>query len=282
MLGKLFAHEWKDSWKIMSILNGAVLVWSFIGIFFVIADQAVDLKNQTDAGSTITILMYSSYTMIYVLSIFALSIGSTLYFYIRFYRNLYTDQGYLMHTLPVSDHELILSKALVAIIWRLIGSVIMIIGIVSVITVFMRPVFIADSVDLRDLINAFDVFDQNPVYVFLSIILALLLGIGSVVFSVFMGYAAISIGQLVSKNKVLASIGVYFGIHMVINIVSNVFTQGSMLVLMHSGESFYYNLEHPGPMLLAFMFVACIAVYAVSVGFYCITHVIMKNRLNLD
>ena len=166
-------------------------------------------------------------------SIFALSIGSALYFYIRFYRNLYTDQGYLMHTLPVSEHSLILSKAFIAVIWRLAGMVIMAFGIGSLVFSFMGPAFRDEYLSLRDIYEAFGFDDMNIVYIILCMILAILFGIGSVIFSVFQGYAAISIGQLASKNKVLASVGAYFGIQIVLSIISNIFTQSLVIFSFH-------------------------------------------------
>lgn len=280
MLGKLVSHEWKDSWKIMSLLNAAVLILSIIGIVFFNADNAVELFDSSDIGQTMGVFVYSSYSMIYVLSILALSIGSTLYFYVRFYKNLYTDQGYLMHTLPVTETELIWSKAIVAIIWRIIGTLIMCIGISSVLYSFFQLRLGWEWDEVMDAIE--EVFEMGPMFVTVYIILGMLIGLGSIIFTIFKGYAAISIGQLASKNKVLASVGAYFGLHIGISIVSNIVTQFSMIVILGGRKNIFNYLDEPGWFFAGFMAVSAALIFILCAVCYIITRQIMKNRLNLE
>ena len=136
MLGKLISHEWKDTWKLMTILNGAVIVLSVLGMFFAATGNLTDIFNREDVTSVWVFVMYISFIMVYILGIIALSVGTTLYFYVRFYRNLYTDQGYLMHTLPVTEHELILSKAIVAFIWKAVSVLVVGLGIGAIVLTF--------------------------------------------------------------------------------------------------------------------------------------------------
>ena len=281
MLSKLFIHEWKDSWKLMAILNGSVLVLSVAGIALNAFSDSVDLSKAFESGGAFSVMLYGSFFMLYVLSIFALSIGSALYFYIRFYRNLYTDQGYLMHTLPVNEHSLILSKALIAVIWRIVGMVIMALGIGSLMVSFMIPLFRTEYLSIKDIYRELGLADINPMYMFAYAVLGILLGIGSVIFSVFMGYAAISIGQLASKNKVLASVGAFFGIQIALSIASNIITQSVMFAAFRF--DFRWDLiDNYGPLSILYLCGMNVAVYGLSVGFYFITHAIMKNRLNLE
>ncbi len=186
MLGKLFVHEWKDSWKLMTILNGTVLILSVLGVFFASAGNLGDIFERDSVSSVWVFLMYMSFLMVYVLGIFALSIGTTLYFYIRFYRNMYTDQGYLMHTLPVNEHELILSKAFVAIIWKAIGVVVVACGISAIVTAFASTT--GDLI--REIIPyGFDMFGEYIDQVYdgstglfaLYLLTMLVTGIGSVI-----------------------------------------------------------------------------------------------------
>lgn len=282
MLGKLLVHEWKDSWKLMAILNGAVLLLSFAGIALNIFTDSVDLSTLFKAGgSQLSFMMYGSYMMLYVLSIFALSIGSAIYFYVRFYRNLYTDQGYLMHTLPVSEHSLILSKAMIAAAWRLFGMIITTVGIGSLIFSFMGSALRTEYLNIGDVYEAFGFDEVSPFLVILYMFLMLLFAVGSIIFSVFQGYAAVSIGQLASKNKVLASVGAYFGIQIALSIVSNIITQSIMIV----GLQFDYRwdfMDNFSLIFLIYLVVINVVLYGVSAGFYFITHAIMKNRLNLE
>ena len=282
MLGKLLVHEWKDSWKLMAILNGAVLLLSVAGIVLNLFTDSVDMSTLfKSGGSQLSVMMYGSYMMLYVLSIFALSIGSAIYFYVRFYRNLYTDQGYLMHTLPVSEHSLILSKALIAAAWRIFGMIIMAVGIGSLVFSFMGKAFREEYLNFKDIYRAFDIDGINPFLALMYMVLMLLAAVGSVIFSVLQGYAAISIGQLASKNKVLASVGAYFGIQILLSIISNILTQSLMIVGMQM--DFRWDLtDNFGPVFLIYLALMNVAIYGVSAGFYFITHAIMKNKLNLE
>ncbi len=281
MLKKLFIHEWKDSWKLMAILNAAVIVLSGAGIALNILNGNIDLSSLFESGGTLTVMLYGSYFMLYVLSIFALSIGSALYFYVRFYRNLYTDQGYLMHTLPVSEHSLILSKAFVAVIWRIAGMIIMAGGIGSLIFSFVLPALNIEDLSIREIYRELGLQDVNFAYLVAYAVLGVMCAIGSVIFSVFMGYAAISIGQLASKNKVLASVGAFFGIHIVLSIAGNILTQSLMFMAFRFSDS-WDIWDHYELLSLLYLLGLNIVLYGLSVAFYYITHAIMKNKLNLE
>lgn len=47
----------------------------------------------------------------------------------RFYKNVFGREGYLTLTLPVSSHQLILSKLLASLIWTVFNAIILAIGI---------------------------------------------------------------------------------------------------------------------------------------------------------
>ena len=46
----------------------------------------------------------------YMGSMFVVCIGTAIYLIYRFYTSTYGDQGYLLHTLPVDKHHIIISK----------------------------------------------------------------------------------------------------------------------------------------------------------------------------
>ena len=282
MLGKLIAYEWKATWKLMVILNAVVIVLSGLGVMLASVEGLSDMIDRSSMGSVWLFIMFFSYIMVYILGIFALSIGTTIYFYVRFYRNIYTDQGYLMHTLPVTEHELILSKAIVAFIWRMIGVVITMVGVGSIVMVLFGKLD-----DLPDwptrMYKGFveEVYDGNVAYFIIYLILMLVSGIVSVVHSIFMGYASISIGQLASKNKVLASIGAYFGILIIVGMISNTLSQ----TFFFSASVFDDMKTLPGRMgavSIGSTLAMCILSAVLAVGGYFITHYMMRKKLNLE
>lgn len=53
----------------------------------------------------------------YVISMFAVYVGTSIFLIYRFYTSTYGDQGYLLHTLPVDTHHIILAKVSVSALW---------------------------------------------------------------------------------------------------------------------------------------------------------------------
>ncbi|MBP5310445.1 MAG: hypothetical protein J6Z05_07595 [Lachnospiraceae bacterium] len=273
MLGKLFKHEWKDSFLFMIIMNGSILLLSILGAVFF---GSMDV-SEFDFERPFQGLMYGTYVLVYVVGIFVLFIGSTIYFYVRFFRNMYTDQGYLMHTLPVTEHELILSKLSVAMIWKIISTIVVTFGLEVIAYSIAKESFPT----LREIKKAIQRFDIEPGRITLIIILSLLFALGYALYTYLLGYASVSVGQFAVKNKVIASVGAFIGIRMILRFIRN-------LIMITIGSTtfsrFFFlsvsRIDDKG-FLLA-VAVSDILVYIACAALYLITHMIMKNRLNLE
>ncbi len=270
MLKKLLSHEWNDTWRLVGILNLIVIGMTLIGSIFLSNEAWRELE-----GNTFVSVVSVSYMMFYIVSISALQMVVNFYFYIRFYRNLYTDQGYLMHTLPVTSHELIWSKAVVAFVWSVISSFV---SILSVFTLIFSALAKEERAEFWSELFSEMSMIQGEWRVVVFIIEIILLVIASSLMSMFMGYASISIGQTFKKQKVLGSIGVYIGIYMLMQIVS------SYAAIMMTSVDLYRLESTMGTdnIMIIFMFLCLLVVAAVAAGFYLITNYIMKNSLNLE
>ena len=284
MLGKLFKHEWKATWKLMVIMNAAVIVLSALGaVFFYRNSSAVkplfDSLERNDNGDTLYMLACMGYFMLLVLSICVLAVGCTIYFYIRFYRNLYTDQGYLMHTLPVTEHQLILSKTFVCIIWRIISALV----VLTAILVLMLSAF-GEDFSLMDLLGEINkaFFDMGMFKGVIFMIILIFGLLGKAIFTTFTGYTCISIGQLASKNKVLAAIGVYFGMRVIMQIISTFGSQYLAIIGMMAPDMWFEIFENNENAMIVFFAVAVVVEYLICGAMYMITHSVMQKRLNLE
>ena len=188
---------------------------------------------------------------------------------------MYTDQGYLMHTLPVTPHQLIWSKTFVACIWMLISVVVMLCSIFGLVFSAIPAQERSEAwLGLRDEIAMLE-FDGRVVAI---VILYILLMLVSQLMSIFMGYASISIGQTFKKQKVLGAIGVYIGIYMLIQTVSSYL---SVFVTM-AADPYSVSAMDEISFLLVFLLVLFVVMIALAAGFYFVTHSIMKNKLNLE
>ncbi|MBR4758848.1 MAG: hypothetical protein IK078_01685 [Lachnospiraceae bacterium] len=279
MLKKLFVHEWKDTWRLMAILNAAVVLLTLCGLMVFNKNGLGKLFEDVDryeGSAGLLIAGVTTYTFIYFVMIAALSIASTLYFFIRFYKNLYTDQGYLMHTLPVTEHELIWSKTFVAVIWKVISSVVTVAAIFTLIGSAIGEAFWDGFAEAFGEIGV-SIGSAKGVLV---ILLFLIFSLASTLFSIFMGYAAVSIGQQFAKNKVLASIGVYLGMQFAINMITNILTQGLVIGLSYS--DILSNWEPTENTFIIGLLIGDLIIIAASAGLYALTHNFMKKKLNLE
>ena len=69
----------------------------------------------------------------YVLAIAAGSIAVTVCVAVRYYKNVYTDEGYLTNTLPVTARQIVISKLSVGILWSIITGAVVCISVMSLI-----------------------------------------------------------------------------------------------------------------------------------------------------
>lgn len=264
MLKKLFVHEWRDCWRMLTLLNIVVLLLTVIGV----ATFRSDIWKTANKNELVAIAL-SSYMMFYIAAVFALGLASGVYFWFRFYRNLYTDQGYLMHTLPVNAHQLIWSKAFVAIIWQFICTSVTIVSIVALIT---------SNADLaaEDFVEMFREIHLDGWGVMI-ILLVILLMLASSFMGIFMGYASVSLGQLVKKHRLGASIGAYIILYMMIQMASS---YGSLLIPAYVNK--IGTASQVETMVCTFLAVMLVIILALAALMYCITHYIMANKLNLE
>lgn len=277
MLKKLFRHEWKDCWKTVGIINLIVLVFSFCGTLFFNKNMFEMAENNEYVAIALVL-----YIVLYFTAIMALALSTSFYFYYRFYKNMYTDEGYLMHTLPVNPHQLIWSKSFVALIWQMISSLVMAFSLINFFDCIMRmdTVFYEQSlwVEIFKGIQWFFANEMKAYMIPLAIIFILCMLIAPF-FSIFMGYTAISLGQCTKKHKIMAAVGIYFGLMTLIQTVSSF----ASVPLGFFIESINVNSQQDMIMYMTLMFAIMVLIIAGATALlYFLTYNVMKNKLNLE
>ena len=119
MLGKLMKYEWKATWKFMCLANLMILIMT------ILADITVKLDFFSYQRDNMLQFIAMMVMMTYVLSMFAMVIGVAIFLIYRFYTSTYSDQGYLLHTLPVDKHHIIIAKVLVSALWIIMCEFVM-------------------------------------------------------------------------------------------------------------------------------------------------------------
>ena len=277
MLSRLIRHEWKETWRIPVISFIVILFLTLVCfICFRQMEPPAD-ENSVNAGAFVIM-------MLYCLIISCISTVVTIYIAIRFYRNLYTDEGYLMHTLPVTPRQLILAKLLVAALWVFVLSLLALWAICCILLFGLPAMALVDmSVIIPALTEYFpQIFGMGPVAFLLFYVL---LSLVSAFSSVLVAYAAISLGQLFSKHKVMASILCYIGFTMLIQTVSTLLMTPSLTRLVLSQDMVNTASGIPsyfGAYMREILLISMAGSVISAVISYILTEYIKRRQLNLD
>lgn len=256
MLGKLIKHEWKAVAKTLFFIHLAIVAMTLVGKILV-SIKAVQKSE----------ILTVSMVMVYVLSVIAVGIGTHIYLAMRFYKNMYTDEGYLSFTLPVKSWEHIVSKGLIAIAWMVIDGVV----IFASILILAIP-----KQEYMEFVNSITHANWEWLYI-VEVMAAVVVGLCAVPLTY---YVSISIGQLFKNHKMLFSVIVYVVIKNVQQVLGVVVTVISMLpsAMGNMDDSTSASMTVVNSMMggsLLLQLVSC-------VGFFLAIKFIMDKKLNLN
>jgi len=279
MLGKLIKHEWLSTWKVPTILC------IYLGILTILGCISF-LSPMWKTDNFIIEIIAALSVMLYMLSLFAIGITVYVYFIIRFYRNMYTSEGYLTHTLPVKPWHHIFAKGFTYFSWMLISAVAMVcsaalIVITALSTVEGDMLYIVWEALQTEVMPEMNVMWKEMFGMSIGgyTVTVLVAAFVSSIYSILMMYASMSIGQLFNKYKVLASFVAYAIINFVVNIIVTIvqipafkFTfEGALTGSSDISSFFSYTIWSS---------VGTCAVLAVVFAF--VTEYITRKKLNLD
>lgn len=265
MLRKLFKLEFKStSRKFVPIILCYFLVSLILKIFMSIGDKAMD-NVPMQIGLIIVSLLYTVLT--YTVSLYAV-FGSIS----RFRKNMFTDEGYLMNTLPVKPWHHIISKLISAFIWYIISGIVIVAS--TLILAYENGIFKAISNFLKNVgIDLSEIWDKFPVICILVVVLSFVLFI----YSMLLFYMGTSIGNTITSGKktgitVVTIIGLLCG--------SSFLSSYSFVFLQNLVESL--NITEAKSIVTFILAFYCIAAAIFSAIFYFVTNYIIKNKLNLE
>lgn len=295
MLGKLLKHEWKSTWKLPTILSAFVLAMTLAGCLSF--KMPMWRKIMSDSMDRFTFFDFLAVLILiaYFISIIIAAFTIMIYFAIRFYKNLYTDEGYLTHTLPVTPRQLIISKTLISALWSFLSSLLVLFSMLLLFYAWGLTVLGNDSVYafvrvvnyyMPDIQAAFKEFGGISLTGFCILMLILtIIGSFSGMLTI---YGCISIGQLFRRHKVAASILTYLVVTSLIQTVTSVAILPMTFGLINKADVYEMNLEPikaavmPMAAMTPLYYVSALFAIVSSVIFHCVSEYIMKHKLNLD
>ena len=293
MLGKLIKHEWKSTYKICgALLLFLVVMTGLATISFKTPMWGVLFAEKQKSGFVPTPLDFAGLMslLFYVLSMVGVIWAIIIYLGVHFYKTMYSEEGYLTHTLPVTSHQLLCSKILTAGIWYLIVLLVMILSIFCLAFALIGTAFHASTEGMnlwKVLAEHWDEiaaeFHKNFRFSMMGnvAVYAAMLIFGSFT-SVTSLFGAVTVGQLFGKHKVMMSIVSYFGISMITNVITSIV---SMPVTISSTRKMFENPSSQVNLNLSGIPSSLISIavsVVVAVILYFISNYIITKKLNLD
>jgi hypothetical protein len=228
MLGKLFKYEWRSITKLLLPIHGCVLLFALLSRFYFALGGGVENLLNSSSG----IISVLTGLLIFALVVIISSVVIFTYVYIgyHFYKKVFTDQGYLTNTLPVTPTQLLLSKGLAAVPWLLI----------DILVIIISCLILAGT---KDLFSSFRLvwpvmlsqMGQMPLLVALTIF-AIILSPFQMIITLFF---SVTVGNLASTHKVLASIAAYIGIY----ILQQIFGFIELIIIGFSNYGTFMNAD---------------------------------------
>lgn len=281
MLSKLLKYEWLSTWKVPTALFTYLCIITLLGCTSFLSPL---WKSENELVGVLAVFSL----MFYILSLFSISIAIFVYFVVRFYRSMYTNEGYLMHTLPVKPWQHIISKGLIFCSWSIINVIAIFLSIMSLVA---SAVYSVANVSLRELWmelqNEFPLLisritaefqDEMGMTVIAYILLVILSMLAQLIFAVLMIYAAISIGQTFNKHKVIASFIAYAAINMILQLINSLI-QMPLLIYRIEDSALGTTL---GEIMNPSLWIGLATNLVCIVIFYLVTEFIMRKKLNLS
>lgn len=271
MVRKLLKHEMNAFTRSMLpmevILLGIAVLTRFIQIF----------ETESSAYN----IVRTSAIIAFVISIVVCLIMSVAVSIRRFYTNMFTSEGYLTMTLPVTAEQHIFAKLLVSIASLLI----------TLLTVTVSVCIATLGDVLAEVCKAvgyifgewYDALGGHLIGYIFEIILLALVAMAS---QYLLFYACISIGQTARKNRVLAAFGVYFAYYIVTQILGTILiivVAANPQWLSDMARSMFEWAEKHQFAAFHILFLGITAFNAVMSGlWFLVSRYIIKNRLNLE
>ena len=256
MLGKLMKYEFRSNGRLFILVYAAILAVAFIG------GLVVNGSVQVEVSIPFLILC-----LLYLFLIMALIVITIVGIVARFYKNLLSQEGYLMHVLPVPAWEHVVSKLLTAVVW---------IALAFAVVILSGLLFIAGSGSFEAFREVFQSDMIRTVFTEWGGEMALVIAamFVSCVRLVLQFYVSMAIGSSANRHKVLYSFLVFIAVIIVLNVITALTNQGAIIqVLDASGNSILKNMDIVSGMIFDGI---C------AVIFYLLTVLFLKKRLNLE
>lgn len=266
MLGKLLKYDLKYGNRIFIAIHGFLLIACILGRFLFF--ERLDFN----ADSAIIAPYVALAASLYILLFTAVSLGVAALLAVRFYKNLFSNEGYLSWTLPATPVQQLWAKLFSGTILYIIDILLMALSLLILLT--GPNVIAAYEKAAPEITQALGMpLDR---YGFLVLAFTLLSSFSGTVTI----YVCITIGQLFPSHRVLCAILTYFIITAVTQVAVLVF-----LILFNLFPGAYMNAAAAESNMTQYLFTTFKLTGGINLALtvleYLATHYIFTKKLNL-
>lgn len=263
MLKKLLKYDLKWIYK-------TLVIFYILALFFAGLTKLLSQVEGSLLFSIITSISEGT-TMAMIVNIV---INNTMSCYARFVKNIYKDESYLTHTLPVKIKDIYLSKILTATITVITSILVMVLAL-------LICYYTKDNFEVfKNTINTISATaNLNSIIFILTILLIISL---EFIFIIISGYIGIILGHKSNNNKIIKSIIFGFLFFM---ILSETLLAIICIIGLFSPEvmQLFKSSALPSPEILKGLLLGGIIAYtAYNIGYYLLGKTLLKKGVDVD
>ena len=218
MLSKLLKYEFRATGRIMLPVYALLLVTAG-------GTSVTGSLMGRYPESTVLSIFRTLFMTLFAFTTFGVLLLTLVLMVYRFYKNLMTDEGYLMFTLPVSRSQLIWSKLIVSMAWGILSAVLAALMWTMVLSVAGGENLFAGI--FRGLRSLMESLSGNATGCIVGLVVLLL---AAELASYLRFYAAISLGHSFSNHKLLLSVVFYIGFGIAVQTILSVVTAAGIRI----------------------------------------------------
>ena len=276
MLSKLLKYDLRALFKYWWVVALSSVCLTFVG--------GISLKlfldpNVSTETPLVTILALLG-IIITVIGLSAFIMATEIFIYVRFYQNLFSDEGYLTFTLPVRRRDILNSKIISGLLVNILTIILLFAEIFVIIIIGLdQPTLyvMSESIGmfLRGTLELLGAW--SAVYIIEALIgILFLLTAGYLLTLICITFAAV----VAKKHKVIAAIGFYYITNAVISFVSQIGIMLGSISLAGILEKLPDSSHYAVISLMALSLVLCIG--AIAFTLYSVEHYLLDRKLNLS
>ena len=288
MLKKLLKYDMRavsGLWWIGAVISvAAAVVGAFLIRFFTYVNQLEEPNVILSMASILGALV----AIFCILAIFLAFVFTVVLVFVRFYKNFFTDEGYLTFTLPVKRSTLLFSKMVNATVWFSAHFGVIVLSVLLFVLLVWPPEADGFFINFAVFKNIGEWFvrewDRLGAWMIVYDLVAFLLLFVFLQIYIVLFHFCITVGAMLAKKaKVILAIGIYYAFSWILATVGQfcvvifaVFMADGMMTLMENATQ---NQTHAVYTLAALAFTAVLA--SVVAVLYSVTQYLLDRKLNL-